>query len=83
MIFPGDMLVRGRDAVLGSIGEAGWERFALSDEVVLPLGPDAAIVSYRVIAARSGQAEYRAICSTGYHREGAGWKVGFHQQTPL
>ena len=42
-----------------------------------------AILSYEARATRSNGEPYSALVSTGYARRDDGWKMMFHQQTPL
>jgi len=39
-------------------------------------------VAYRATARRDG-ADYNALFNSTYVREGASWKLAFHQQTPI
>jgi len=82
MVFPGGMVLTDRGQLVESMGGAPWSSFAIEDERVLELGPSTTLVTYRALANREGQTEYRAICTSAYVREGSGWKLAFHQQTP-
>ena len=42
-----------------------------------------AILSYEAHATRSNGEPYSALVSTGYAKRDDGWKMMFHQQTPL
>ena len=42
-----------------------------------------AILSYEAHATRSNGEAYAALVSTGYARRDDGWKMVFHQQTPV
>lgn len=81
MVFPGDVMVVGREDVLASIDDDAWERFDLADERVVALGEGAALVTYRATAVRAGQ-QYRALCTSAYRNEGGDWRLVLHQQTP-
>jgi hypothetical protein len=48
-----------------------WSSFHLSDEQVLELTGDSAVVAYRAAAVRDGT-EYSAMCSSTYVRNGGG-----------
>jgi hypothetical protein len=39
-------------------------------------------VVYRVRAQHPGEAPYDAVISSTFVRDGDGWKLAFHQQTP-
>ena len=81
MLLPGGMRLVERDAILASMGGAPWSTFELDDPQVLPLGADAAVVLYGVMAVREGL-EYSALVSSAYVRRDGGWRLAFHQQTP-
>ena len=55
---------------------------ALSDERVLPLGDDAAVVAYRATATRD-DVTYTALFNSTYVREAGEWRLAVHQQTPI
>jgi hypothetical protein len=83
LLFPGGMAISGRDGALASMGAAPWSRFELHDVAVRELGAGGAIVSYRAVAERPGQGTYEALVSSGYRRHDGGWRLCFHQQTPI
>lgn len=58
------------------------ESYELSDERVVDLGADAAVVSYRATAVRGGT-PYTALFASTYHRDDGGWRLVVHQQTPV
>lgn len=82
MLLPGGLVIDDRRGVVDSMRGEPWESFELSDERVLPLGGDAAIVSYRAAARRSGST-YTALFNSTYVREGGQWRLVVHQQTPV
>ncbi len=69
-----------------------WKRYKMSEVEVIPLGPEAAQVNYRVIATRQHitddddeqQDEFRALISSTWKKdpEAGKWVMRFHQQTP-
>jgi hypothetical protein len=81
-VLPGDLVLDDRDAVLRSMSGPPWSSFELSDERVLALAPNAAVVTYRAIAERDG-ATYRALLTSAYRRVGGRWQLVAHQQTPI
>ena len=81
MVFPGGVVVDGRDAILSSMGGPPWSSYELADEVVHRHG-DTAVVVYRAAAEREGQPTYEALISTVYVRDGDRWRLVLHQQTP-
>ena len=82
MLLPGGMVVDDRDRVIDSMRGAPWTSFELTDERVLDLSRDSAVVAYQATARREGS-EYRALFNSTYVRENDSWKLALHQQTPL
>lgn len=82
MLLPGGLVIDDRDTVIQSMEGAGWDRHELSDEYVLKLSEDSAVVGYRATAHRGDQA-YTALFSSTWVRGDDGWKLAFHQQTPV
>ncbi len=81
VIVPGRAL--DRDATIAAMDASpGWDSFSIVDERLLPLGGDAALLTYR-FRGRRGESEYEAILSSTYARDDGAWKLVFHQQTPL
>jgi hypothetical protein len=60
----------------------GWDDFSIAEETVVLLGEDAALVTYRFDGRRS-DLDYEALLSSAYVRSDGGWKLVFHQQTPV
>jgi hypothetical protein len=81
-LLPGGMVVDDRSKVIESMSGTPWDRFDLTDERVVELGRDAAVVAYRATAWRGGQ-EYVALIASTYVREDGRWRLAVHQQTPL
>jgi hypothetical protein len=80
-LLPGGMVLRDRAAVISSLQGPPWTSYELRDEHVLPLGADAATLTYRVRATRDG-AVYEALVNSTYVRDAGSWKLALHQQTP-
>ena len=59
-----------------------WQSYELSDAEVVPLGDDGAVLTYGGAATRADGSAYRAQFTSIYVRDGAEWKLAFHQQTP-
>jgi ketosteroid isomerase-like protein len=59
-----------------------WVHYELTDERTLPLGDDAAILTYAGTARRSEGEPYSARFTSVYVRQDGRWKLAFHQQTP-
>lgn len=81
MLLPGATVIDDRARVVDSMRGAPWDEFELSDERVVPLGGDGAVVAYRA-AARRGDMHYEALFTSTYIREDGAWRLAVHQQTP-
>jgi hypothetical protein len=82
VLLPGPMVIDDRSAVIDSMRGEPWSSFHLSNERVLELTDDVAVLAYEV-EARRGATEYRALLNSTYVRSGDGsWKLALHQQTP-
>jgi hypothetical protein len=82
MLFPGGMLVNGKEAILHSFGAQPWRSFQIEDARLLELTEASVALVYRVTAEREGQDPYIALVSSTYVRTGQNWKLAVHQQTP-
>jgi hypothetical protein len=83
VLLPGGMVVDDREAVIDSMRGAPWTSFDLSDERVIDLTDDSAMVAYRVTARRPGQDDYTALLSSTYVQEDGAWRMAVHQQSPV
>ena len=85
MVFPEPAGVLVKDEIASSLERAArWSRVELEEHRLLELGDDAALVTYKATARRPGKDEpYVARASSAYVRDGAAWKLAFHQQTPV
>ena len=86
LVFPqmGEMHgVHSRAEVAATATSAGrWRHLAMKDRQLLE-NDDFAIISYRADATRADGEPYRALVSSGYARRAHGWKLVFHQHSPL
>lgn len=83
MVFPGGMLVEGREKILESIGTQPWKFFKIEDPHVISLSENAGVIVYRVTAQREGSNTYVALISSTYAFCEGKWKLVVHQQTPV
>jgi hypothetical protein len=85
MVFPEPAGVLLKDEIAPSLAETSrWSQVALEEHRLLELTEKAALVTYKATAARADGGEpYRARASSVYVRDGAAWKLAFHQQTPV
>src|SRR5690606_11573268 len=65
-----------------SMRGAPWDAYELSDERVLTLGDDGAVVAYRATASRAGS-DYTALFASTYVRARGAWRLALHQQPPV
>ncbi|WP_081913621.1 nuclear transport factor 2 family protein [Glycomyces sp. NRRL B-16210] len=73
-----------RSAVVSSLGDAPpWASYEITDARRIPLGDDAAALTYTGRAAREGAAPFVALMSSTYVRTAAGWRLALYQQTPI
>jgi hypothetical protein len=97
MLFPLGMKITAKsepslEDVMKSDAFVPWKRYKLSDVAVTPLGPESALISYRVNATRqhitqdddTRQDEFKALISSTWRRDPEAGKflMCFHQQTP-
>jgi len=84
LVFPGLSQPMNRSACVETVDAAlgSWEWYRMQDVRVVPLADDAAVLTYRAVARRAGEAvDYVASISTVYVRQDGDWKLAFHQQT--
>lgn len=73
--------------ILHSSAFIPWKSYKFSKIDVTPIGPDGAVISYKVKASRPAddpedEVPFEALCSTVWvRREGGRFKMCFHQQT--
>lgn len=63
--------------------ENRWRDLEMHDRSLLELGTDAAVISYRAEVTRHDGEPYPALVSSAYRRRDDGWKLAFHQHSPL
>lgn len=81
MVFPFGVLDRAQ--TIAAIEAAPpWSSFRIDEPNAVRLDDDAALLTYRATAQRSGQAPYMAYMTTVVVRRDGTWKTAFHQQTP-
>ena len=85
MVFPDPAGVLIKDEIASSLGAGTrWSSVALEEHRLLELSERSAVVTYKATAKRADGAEpYVARASSAYVRDGAAWKLAFHQQTPV
>jgi hypothetical protein len=85
MIFPDPIGVMTRSQILESMEKSPrWNHVAMEDVRVLELDIDFVILTYRASATRSKQQfSYSVLAGSLYVRKENGWKLAFHQHTPI
>lgn len=61
--------------------EAGWAELVMSERSFRDMG-GTVLLAYRAEAVRRDGARYVAYCASTYLRDGEGWRMMSHQQTP-
>ncbi|MBJ7410017.1 MAG: hypothetical protein JHD15_06570 [Phenylobacterium sp.] len=60
-----------------------WRDLTMSNRLLLEVTDDVAVISYRADVTRADGEPYSALISSGYVRREAGWKLAFHQHSPV
>ena len=60
-----------------------WEHVALEPKGLAELDDASAVVTYECTAERKDGRAYHALVSSAYVKRRDGWKLAFHQQTPM
>lgn len=60
-----------------------WSDIEMKKKGLAELSDTAAVLTYEARTRREDGKPYRAIVSSGYVKRPTGWKLAFHQQTPL
>ena len=72
-----------REDIAAQADAQRWRNVHLEVEGFLQPADDVAILTCRASAARASGEPYEARVSSGYVKRTDGWKMMFHQQTPL
>ncbi len=84
MVFPEPTGVLVRDEIASSVEGGRWSEVSLEEHRVLELTDRSALVTYKATALRDNEPPYVARASSAYVRDrDGGWKLAFHQQTPI
>lgn len=85
MVFPPPTGMLDRDAIVDALGGGDrWRSVAVSDDRVVEVGSDVALLVYRADAVRADdEGDYAAYVSSTYIREDGTWRLAAHQQTPI
>lgn len=84
MVFPAPYGIMEREPTLEAVRTAQpWTRYDFSETTYARFGTSAAVICYRVSAARATGADYDAYISSVYVQESGAWRLALHQQTPI
>lgn len=82
MVFP--MGVLQGEAIATSLqGAPRWTSVEMAERQVGRPSDNLTVLAYRATGRREGQGAYEAWCSSTYRRDGPGWRLVQHQQTPV
>lgn len=72
-----------RDEIANSMdGMPGWDSYEITGATLVPLGPDAAALTYKATASRAGLDEpFTALMSSVYRRIDGEPRLALYQQT--
>lgn len=82
MLFPGGILINGKEKILESLAAQPWQSFQIKEPQVISLSENAGVLVYKVTAQRKGDDLYVALVSSTYLLSDGTWKLVLHQQTP-
>ena len=76
--------VHSRDEVAATATMSNrWRDLRISDRHLLHPTNDLAVISYRADVFRADGQPYAALISSAYVRRNEGWKLAFHQHSPV
>ena len=75
--------VMSREDIAKTAESGRWRDVSLNAKGLVNMSDTAAVITYECHAKRKDGEPYRALVSSGYVKRPGGWKLAFHQQTPL
>jgi hypothetical protein len=66
MLFPGGLLIEGKEDILGSIAAQPWHSFRIEETHTIQLSESVGLIAYRVTARREDRDAYEALISSIY-----------------
>lgn len=83
MVFAAPVgVIAGADIVTSMEGAPRWTEVRMTERVAGRPTPDLLVLAYRAEGWRGDADSYLAYCSTTWRRDGNGWRLVQHQQTP-
>jgi hypothetical protein len=85
MVFPAPVGILDREKALAGLRSGSrWTSIKMEDHSISRVGSSTAVLAYRAIARKSEtDPEYRALIGSVYIQDSTGWKLAFHQHTPV
>jgi hypothetical protein len=75
--------VMSKNDIARSAEKGRWQGVSLKRKGLAQLSDTSAVITYECNATRKDGQPYHALVSSGYVKRADGWKLAFHQQTPL
>jgi hypothetical protein len=76
--------VKSKEEIASMIKEGQrWQKLDIKERGLVELADDVAILSYKASAMRANGEPFEALVSSAYVKKNGGWKMAFHQQTPI
>ena len=73
-----------KDDIAKTVGESQrWSDVELAPKGLVEPAADFVVLTYQASATRGDGDRYHALVSSGYVKRNSGWKLAFHQHTPL
>lgn len=80
----GDMAgVKSKEEMAKSAEKGRWGELTMKKKGIAQLSDDSAVITYEATTTRKDGKLYHALVSSAYVKRPTGWKLAFHQQTPL
>ena len=84
MVFPDPAGIMAAEAALEGLKSAPrWDKVMMTGRQIARPGDGLLILAYKAVGTRSAAADYTALCSSTYRRDGERWRLVQHQQTPF
>ncbi len=83
VVFTEMAAVMSRAEIASTAEQGRWQDARLTPKGDIQLSDSSAVITYECSARRKDGQPYRALVSSGYVKRADGWKLAFHQQTPL
>ena len=83
MAFPAPAgIMQGAGIAESLAGAPRWSSLDMTERHVARPAPDLLVLAYKARGFRDGVVPYLAYCTSTYRRDGGGWRLVQHQQTP-